>query len=50
MVVARLINARQHLLALRIAALLGMGPEKARTLWPPSSAHPTTGLLDHAFN
>lgn len=29
-VVSRLINARRHLLALRIATLLGMGPEKAR--------------------
>ena len=30
-VVSRLINARRHLLALRIATLLGMGPEKAGT-------------------
>lgn len=29
-VVSRLINGRRHLLALRIATLLGMGPEKVR--------------------
>ena len=31
-VVSRLINARRHLLALRIATLLGMGPEKVLAL------------------
>ena len=29
-VVSRLINARQHWLALQISSLLGMGPEKVR--------------------
>lgn len=44
-VVSRLINARRHLLALRIATLLGMGPEKVLAL-PRVSVKEHGGLCD----
>ena len=44
-VVSRLINARRHLLALRIATLLGMGPEKARSAQTCSA--PVFGVHSH---
>ncbi|KAK9907253.1 hypothetical protein WJX75_000093 [Coccomyxa subellipsoidea] len=48
-VVSRLINARRHLLALRIATLLGMGPEKVLVHWACTKVSAASDVPDAAL-
>ncbi|KAK9815234.1 hypothetical protein WJX72_000416 [[Myrmecia] bisecta] len=47
--VARLVNARRHLLALRIASMIGMGPEKVLAHWACAKISAAAEIPDDAL-